>query len=252
MALPNRKCAVLVLHEQSCFFWFPIDVGPVTVTNDAEVVIEAVNNLTAKGGGDCPELGMTGLYQALLHCLPENEIFYFSDADVKDESRKNEVESLAKEKKVKINFILSGKCSRRRRRDLSLGSIQHSPVAHRSRRTVQGQALYQDLATQTGGQVLETSKAAVADIVKVIDPVGFSNSTADLKEVGLLSIEESRAQYFSGDIYFVDIDSRLESLVLILTAASSPGLQITSVQGKREKQVEILSAMVWFGITNVK
>jgi len=231
-----------LLHEQRCFFWFPLDVGPATVTNDAEVVIEAVNKLTASGGGDCPELGMTGLYQALLHCLPESNILYFSEADVKDESRKNEVESLAKEKKVKINFIISGQCSRRRRRDLSQSRTHHSSVPHRSRRTVQGQALYQDLATQTGGQVLATSKAAVADIVKVIDPVGFSSSTVDLKEVGLLSIEKSRAQYFSSDIYFVDIDSTLESLVLILTAASSPGLQITSVQGKREKQVEILSA----------
>ena len=202
------------------------------MTSDAEVVIEAVNNLTANGGGDCPELGMTGLYQALLHCLPESNILYFSDADVKDESRKNEVESLAKEKKAKINFILSGQCSRRRRRHLLESRTQRS-VAHRDRRTVQGQALYQDLATQTGGQVLETSKAAVADIVKVIDPVGFSNSSADLKEVGLLSVEESRAQYFSGDIYFVHIDSTLESLVVILTAASSPGLQITRVQGKR-------------------
>ena len=222
------------------------------MTNDAEVVIEAVNNLTANGGGDCPELGMTGLYQALLHCLPQSNIFYFSDADVKDESRKNEVESLAKEKKVKINFILSGKCSRRRRRDLSQSRTQHSSVPHRSRRTVQGQALYQDLATQSGGQVLETSKAAIADIVKAIDPVGFSNSTADLKEVGLLSIEESQAQYFSGDIYFVDIDSTLDRLVFTLTAASSPGLQITSVHGKREKQVEILSAMVWLHIMSIK
>ena len=206
------------------------------MTNDAEVVIEAVNNLTAGGGGDCPELGMTGLYQALLHCLPESNILYFSDADAKDESRKNEVESLAKEKKAKINFILSGQCSRRRRRDVSQSRTQRS-ADHRARRTIQGQALYQALATQTGGQVLETSKTAVADIVKVIDPVGFSNSSADLKEVGLLSVKESRGQYFSGDTYFVDIDSTLESLVLILTAASSPGLQITSVQGKRERTV---------------
>ena len=205
-----------------------------TVTSDAEVVIEAVNNLTASGGGDCPELGMTGLYQALLHCLPESVIYYFSDADVKDEWRKNEVDSLAKEKKVKINLILSGQCSRRRRRNLL-----QSRTNHRARRTVQGQALYQDLATQTGGQVLETSKAGVADIVNIIDPVGFSNSSADLKEVGLLSVEESRAQYFSGDIYVVDIDSTLENLVLILTAESSPGLQITSVHGKRGRKVEM-------------
>ena len=145
-------------------------MGPVTVTNDAEEVIEAVNNLTANGGGDCPELGMTGLYQALLHCLPESNIYYFSDADVKDESRKKEVDSLAKDKKVQINFILSGQCSGRRRRDLWQSRNQRS-ANHRARRTVQGQALYQELATQTGGQVLETSKGEVADVVKVIDPV---------------------------------------------------------------------------------
>ena len=219
--------------KQRSFFWFLIEVGPVTVTSDANVVIEAVNNLTANGGGDCPELGMTGLYQALLHCLPESIIYYFSDADAKDEWRKNEVDSLAKEKRVKINFILSGQCSRRRRRDLSQSRTERL-ANHRARRTVQGQALYQDLATQTGGQVLETSKASVADIVKVINPVGFSNSSADLKEVVMLSVEESRAQYFSGDILFVDIDSTLESLILTLTAASSPALQITNVQGKRD------------------
>lgn len=214
-----------------------------TVTSDGDVVIEAVNNLTANGGGDCPELGMTGLYQALLHCLPESIIYYFSDADVKDEWRRNEVASLAKEKRVKINFILSGQCSRRRRRDLSQSRTKRSEN-HRVRRTVQGQALYKDLATQTGGQVLETSKAAVADIVKVIDPVGFSNSSADLKEVGLLSVEESRAQNFSSEFFFVDIDSTLASLVLVLTSASSPGLQITSVQGKRERNGKMNSTIV--------
>ena len=206
------------------------------MTSDAEEAIKAINNLAIKGGGDCPELGMTGLYQALLHCLPESIIYYFSDADVKDEWRKNDVDSLAKEKKVKINFVLTGQCSRRRRRDMFQSRSQRSSVTHRARRSVQGQALYQDLATQTGGQVLETSKAAVADIVKVIDPVGFLNSSADLKEVGLLSVEETRAQYFSGVIYFVDVDNTLESLVLILTAESSLGLQITSVQGKRNGQ----------------
>ena len=204
------------------------------MTSDAQIVIDAVNNLSANGGGDCPELGMTGLYQALLHCLPETNIYYFSDADVKDDWRESEVMSLAKKKKIQLNFILTGQCGRRRRRDLPVRRTQRSAV-HRTRRTLQGQALYQALATQTGGQVLETSKAEVADVVKVIDPVSSSNSSADLKEVGLLNVKESRAQYFSGDTYSVEIDSTLENLILILTAASSPGLEITSAKGMREE-----------------
>ena len=178
---------------------------------------------------------MTGLYQALLHCLPESNINYFSDADVKDEWRKNEVMSLAKKKKVKINFILTGQCSRRKKRQ----TIQQPGVfkeIHRKSRSVQGQALYQALATQTGGQVLETSKGGVADVIKVIDPGSSGNSSADLKEVELLNMKEYRAQYFSGVSYFVNIDSTLKSLVVILTAASSPGLDVKTVTGNERKK----------------
>lgn len=225
-----------IRYGEMCYqlIFSPTEVGPVTVTNDPYQVINAVKNLTANGGGDCPELGMTGLYQALLHCLPESVIYYFSDADMKDFQRKNEVMSLAKDKKVKISFILTGQCSRRRR-DLSASRIQDVAVVpkeiHRVRRNAQGQALYQALATETGGQVLKTSKAQVADVVKVIDPAGSSNSSVALQEVELLNTKETSARYFSTVVYIVDIDSTLKSLVLILTAAGSPNLQVTSVEG---------------------
>ena len=95
--------------------------------------------LTASGGGECPELGMTDLYQALLHCLPESVIYYISGADAKDSQRENEVRSLAKDKKIKISFILTGQCGRRRRRrDFSQSGIQDLAVVpkeiHRVRR----------------------------------------------------------------------------------------------------------------------
>ena len=206
-------------------------MGPVTVTSDAKTVIEAVNNLTITGGGDCPELGMTGLYQALLHCLPETSIYYFSDADVKDEYRENEVISLAKKKKVKIDFILSGQCSRRKKRNVQ--QPESFKEFRRIWRSVQGQALYQSVASQTGGQVFHASKAEVADLVEIIDPGSPVNSSVDLQEIGLLNIEESQAQYFSGQSHFVDIDSTLQSLVLVLTAAGSPSLYIQTVEGNK-------------------
>ena len=85
----------------------------------------------------------------------------------------------------------------------------------------------------TGGQVFQASKAEVADLVEIIDPGSPVNSSVDLQEVGLLNIEESRAQYFSGQSYFVDIDSTLQSLVLVLTAAGSPSLDIQTVEGNK-------------------
>ena len=209
-------------------------MGPVTVTSDANTVIDAVNNLTASGGGDCPELGMTGVYQALLHCPPETIIYYFSDADVKDEHREREVMSLAKEKKVKINLILSGECGRRRKRDAQqsdqlLNFIESS--RHRTRRNARSQALYQAIAAQTGGQVLETTKARVAQVVEVIDSGGSSNSSVTLRKVELLNMKETRTQSFSGQVHFVDVDSTLERLVFILTAANAPSIDVKTEEG---------------------
>ena len=41
------------------------NAGPMTITTDPNVHINAINNLNAHGGGDCPELAMTGLILAL-------------------------------------------------------------------------------------------------------------------------------------------------------------------------------------------
>ena len=208
---------------------FHTDVGPVTVTNDAKTVIDAVNNLKAKGGGDCPELAMMGLYKALLRSLPESNIYLFTDADAKDEQRRKEVISLASENKIQITFVVTGECKRRKKRRIEQSYIFRR--LNRSKRSGQGQTLYQAIAAQTGGQVLETSKAGIADAVKVIDRRVSDKSSVSLRKVELLDIRESRAQYFSGHSFYVDIDSTLESVVLILTAAGSPSLDVKPVGG---------------------
>ena len=210
---------------------FHTDVGPVTVTNDAKTVIDAVNKLKATGGGDCPELAMTGLYKALLRSLPESTIYLFTDADAKDEQQRKEVMSLALENKIKITTILSGRgeCKRRKKRHIQQSFIFRR--FNRSKRSGRGQTLYQAIAAQTGGQVLETSKAGIADALKIIDRGASDKSSVSLRKVELLDIRESRAQYFSGHSFYVHIDSTLESLVLTLTAAGSPSLDVKPVEG---------------------
>lgn len=143
-------------------------MGPVTVTSDPDEVLQAVNSLKANNGGDCPELGMTGLYQALLQSVQDSVIYFFSDADAKDLKLAQVVLILAKQKKVKINFILSGQCSyKRKRREAHLGS----------------QNLYQSLASATGGQVLRTKKNKVSVLVDIIGSKSSGGDSADLTEV---------------------------------------------------------------------
>lgn len=162
---------VLVEMQRVLFVIFT-GVGPMTATSDANEVIQAVDSLEANKGGDCPEQGMTGLYKALLQSVQDSVIHYFSDADVKDFELAQVVLILAKQKRVKINFILSGRCrfSRWRR------STREEP-------RLGSQDLFRGLAAATGGQVLKTKKNKVSVLVDIIGSKSYATENSDLAEV---------------------------------------------------------------------
>lgn len=156
------------------------EVGPVTVTSNPDEVIQAVNSLRAHKGGDCPELGMTGLYRTLLQSVQDSVIFYFSDADAKDLNFASVVLILAKQKRVKLNFILSGKCSyKRKRRSVRLS---------RDIKQLGSQDMYQSLAAATGGQVLMTKKEEVSVVVDIIGSQSSSGKPGEFFEVQMLRL----------------------------------------------------------------
>ena len=68
---------------------------------------QAVNALQATGGGDCPELGMTGILIALSLANPVSNMIVLTDASPKDEDKKEEVISEAIRKENSIHFFLS-------------------------------------------------------------------------------------------------------------------------------------------------
>ncbi|XP_065889976.1 uncharacterized protein [Dysidea avara] len=52
---------------------------------------QAVEAITAHGGGDCPELGMVGILNALSLANPDSNVIVLTDASAKDADRQNEV-----------------------------------------------------------------------------------------------------------------------------------------------------------------
>ncbi|KAK3083716.1 hypothetical protein FSP39_001940 [Pinctada imbricata] len=86
------------------------------VTTDGYLMITRLRQLGAYGGGDCPEYAMSGLSAAVNYSLPGSTIYFFSDADAKDANLGPTVINKANEKKIKIEFLLTGSCRRRRRR----------------------------------------------------------------------------------------------------------------------------------------
>ena len=75
--------------------------------NELAELEQAVDALRAGGGGDCPELGMTGILNALSLANPISNVIVLTDASPKDEDRKEEVINEAIKKENSIHFFLS-------------------------------------------------------------------------------------------------------------------------------------------------
>ena len=68
---------------------------------------EAVNAIYAHGGGDCPELGMTGTLNALDLVNPDSNVIVLTDASPKDVEKKQQVIDKANEVRNSIHFFLA-------------------------------------------------------------------------------------------------------------------------------------------------
>ncbi|KAL7877076.1 hypothetical protein SRHO_G00037190 [Serrasalmus rhombeus] len=79
------------------------DYGPLTRTTDPDVFKRKINALTADGGGDIPEMCLSGLQLALTGSPPQTEIFVFTDADAKDLSLKSTVLALIERTKSSVS-----------------------------------------------------------------------------------------------------------------------------------------------------
>ena len=79
---------------------------PQNVTSRQQL-LTAVNALHAHNGGDCPELGMTGIINALRLSFPGGQLIVLTDAASKDFNRTNEVIQLAQMLGVSVHFVYS-------------------------------------------------------------------------------------------------------------------------------------------------
>ena len=73
--------------------------------------VQAINDLTAEGGGDCPEYTFTGILRAIYEAPRWGSPMYvFTDAYPKDatDSNVDEVEALAADYGLTINFFTTG------------------------------------------------------------------------------------------------------------------------------------------------
>lgn len=86
-------------------------VGAAFVTADASALLAAANGLFAFGGGDCPELSMTGALRAVNAAPEASQLYLFTDASAKDAALAGNVITQARAKQITISVIAFGSCS---------------------------------------------------------------------------------------------------------------------------------------------
>ncbi|XP_072909923.1 von Willebrand factor A domain-containing protein 7-like isoform X2 [Hemitrygon akajei] len=129
------------------------EFGPVFETRDPDQFIVRLQQLTAEGGGDVPEMSLSALQLALTHSLPLSYIYVFTDAPAKDFHLAPTVQALIERTQCKVSFLLTNVLSRRRR------GTEPNP----------GIALYQGLARDSGGLAVQVSRNQIMDLTAIVE-----------------------------------------------------------------------------------
>ncbi|XP_037699604.1 LOW QUALITY PROTEIN: von Willebrand factor A domain-containing protein 7 [Choloepus didactylus] len=137
--------------------------GPVFTTSDPDSFWKQLNELHALGGGDEPEMCLSAVELALLYTPPLSDIFVFTDASPKDALLTNRVESLTRERRCRVTFLVTEDPSRvqgRARREV-LSPLRFEP--------------YEAVALASGGEVIFTKDQHIRDVAAIV-----GESMADL------------------------------------------------------------------------
>ncbi|XP_056313191.1 von Willebrand factor A domain-containing protein 7 [Danio aesculapii] len=182
------------------------DFGPLTRTDNADIFKKRLSSLTADGGGDFPEMCLSGLLLALAGAPPSSDIFVFTDATAKDSELGSIVQAMIERTKSTVTFMLTGSFSYRRRRAVSQSQQFTSRSLFQS--DIQ---LYRDLAHVSGGQTIEVPKSTLSQATAVIT----DSSTSALVTVLQVVRSPAIAENFS-----IVLDSSLSNVTVYITGDS--------------------------------
>ncbi|GLD60771.1 von Willebrand factor A domain-containing protein 7-like protein [Lates japonicus] len=205
-------------QEPSAYILVPFNdpgFGPLLMTTNADVFKDSINKLSASGGGDIPEMCLSGLQLALTAAPSSSEIFVFTDAPAKDAHLKSTITALIENRKSVVNFMLTDVLvSRRRRRGIQ-------GVNSRSMSQSDAQ-LYRDLARASGGQAIEVTKSELSVATSIIE---------DSSASAVVTVFQVMRSPGRPDNFTFTVDGSLRNMTAYITGASSLTFSLTSSTG---------------------
>ncbi|XP_056450921.1 von Willebrand factor A domain-containing protein 7-like [Gadus chalcogrammus] len=199
------------------------DFGPLMTTTDPNVFKAWLSNLTAAGGGDYPELALSGLQLALTGAPSGSEVFLFTDGIAKDLHLTDTVLALMERTKTVVNFMLTGpfQFSFRRRQEVS-GQSQAGPTGQMSSAEAQ---LFTDLAHASGGQAIHVKKSHLSEAMALVTETSAASLVTLLQAVRSPGRDETFS--FSVDESVGDLTAYITGRVLKFTL-TSPSVSVST------------------------
>ncbi|XP_068607288.1 von Willebrand factor A domain-containing protein 7 [Brachionichthys hirsutus] len=167
--------------------------GPVFRTTDPDQMKREISALRPTGGGDYPEMCMSGLQLALTGAPPSSHIYVFTDATAKDIHLKDTIVALIRSTKSTVSFFMTG--SRYRKRRSLRASFQD----------------YKDLALTSGGQAIQVSKGELSQATEII----LDTSTSALVTVLQRDMNPGKDETFP-----FTLDESLKNVTIYITGTS--------------------------------
>ncbi|CAH8671633.1 unnamed protein product [Schistosoma margrebowiei] len=163
------------------------DVGPAKVTTSTKTFYEYLDNVYTQGGGDCPEMTITGIELALEASRPNSLIYVFTDSSAKDYNRTEKVLNLIQQKQSQVVFVLTGFCN-----------TTDEP----------GFEAYRQIATVSSGQLYIIGKGQVNEFMQVVE------AAVEARKVHILQQDTLNTE---SKTYSFPVDSHLSQLTIQVT-----------------------------------
>ncbi|CAH8631898.1 unnamed protein product, partial [Dicrocoelium dendriticum] len=163
------------------------DVGPARVTTSTKTFYQYLDSVYTQGGGDCPEMTVTGIELALEASRPNSLIYVFTDSSAKDYNRTNNVLNLIQQKQSQVVFVLTGFCN-----------TTEEP----------GFEAYRQIATVSSGQLYIIGKGQVNEFMQVVE------AAVEARKVHILQ-QDTWGE--SAKVYSFPVDSHLTQLTVQVT-----------------------------------
>ncbi|XP_037115899.1 von Willebrand factor A domain-containing protein 7 [Syngnathus acus] len=168
--------------------------GPLFRTTDPDQMKAEISKIKVAGGGDHPEMCLSGLQLALTGSPASSHIYIFTDAPAKDIHLKDTIVALIRSTKSTVSIYYTGN-TRRRRRSVPVASFID----------------YKDLALASGGQAIKVSKSQLGQATDVI----LDTSTSALVTVFQSTRDPGKPETFS----FM-LEESLQNITIYITGSS--------------------------------